>query len=93
MNFKTIKEMKEKLSQVTDVNDLHQNMSVYSQGQLITLRYIGDGSVAFRGIDGEADGNMSSVYVSDETASSARVEYTGRGNSINVTYVTVNKQV
>jgi len=93
MKFKTIKEMKDELSKVTDVNELHQNMSVYSQGQLITFRYIGDGSTAIRGVDGEAGGNMSSVYVSDETASSARVEYTGRGNSINVTYVTINKQV
>lgn len=93
MKFNTIKEMKDKLAAVTNVKDLHEDMTFLSQGQSITVRYIGDGSVAYRGVDGQIGGNMSAVYVGDDTSSSARVEYTGSGRNITVTYVSVNKQV
>lgn len=84
MKFKTIKEMKEELAKVTNLKDLHQDMTFLSQGQSITVRYIGEGS---------ALGVKSVAYVSDETASSARVEFTGSGRNINVTNVLVNKKV
>lgn len=73
MKFNTTKEMELELRKITSLNLLKNDITVISQGNTIIFKFIGIGSSA---ISKEAS------YLSNETADSLRIVFTGDQNII-----------
>lgn len=82
MKFKTVREMEEQLKKVTSLKELQQDITFVSQGQTITVRYLGQGP---------SGGVQTVAYLGDETSDMLKVSFNGEGNNISVTEVKINR--
>lgn len=82
MEFSSIKEMEVKLRQITNLNDLTNDITFRSQGESYTCKLIGVGSTM---------GEKSVRWLGNDSASSIGVVFTGQDENIVVTDIKVNK--
>ena len=82
MSYNTIKDLENGLKSTTNINKLKQDLEFKSQGISYKCRFIGFGT---------SMGNKEAVWVADDSATNVRIVYSGDGNAINVSSVTINK--
>ena len=82
MKFNSIREMETNLKNVTSLKSLQEDITFATQGQFITVSFIG--------ISSSAAGQEIS-YLGKETADSLRINYTGNDNNITVTSVKLTR--
>ena len=84
MKFNSIREMETNLKNVTSLKSLQEDITFATQGQFITVSFIGIGSSA---------AGQEISYLGKETADSLRINYTGNDNNITVTSVKLTTRV
>lgn len=82
MKFKTVKEMEAELKNITSLKSLEEDITFNSQGETITVKYVGTGS---------SSESKEIAYLGDETPDTVRVDYNGDGDSITVTNVKITR--
>ena len=82
MKFTSVKEMEASLLKVTSLQALKEDIIFNSQGNTITLKMIGIGSIA---------GATEIAYLSNETADKLKIVYAGSGDAITVSKVKLTR--
>ncbi len=82
MQFNTIKEMEDELKKITSFSKLKEDITFKSQGQIITLKFIGMGTFTDK---------KELSYLSNETADRLKISITGENDDIIVTATKISR--
>ena len=78
MEFTNVKQMEAELKKVTSLDELKEDITFTTQGEIITVKFMGDGSSSV---------SKEVFYMAEDDVDTVRVEFSGDGNNITVTNV------